>query len=195
MLFSSRTSASCCTAACHTRRPLKAFGSSPMVDAMAYSVRRTPSSRARPVGWNNSFRWSLGLRYDPTRQWSLRLGTAYPPPPWLHLPGSRGATRSPSAWRVTASLTPHTLSACLARRADRFDDAFSPCPRDAYAPRPATTYPRARDRRPRPSRPPLFHMNADFLDVSSSQSVVTLQVTQPIRRDLVNNGRLVLDDL
>ena len=99
-----------------------------MVDAMAYSVRRTPSSRARPVGWNNSFRCSLGLRYDPTRQWSLRLGTAYPPPPWLHLPGSRGATRSPSAWRVTASLTPHTLSACLARRANRFDDAFSPVP-------------------------------------------------------------------
>jgi len=56
MLFSSRTSASCCTAARrrHTRRPLKAFGSSPMVDAMAYSVRRTPSSRARPVGWNNA---------------------------------------------------------------------------------------------------------------------------------------------
>src|SRR6266581_4806753 len=79
MLFSSRTSASCCTAARrrHTKQPPKAFGSSPMVDAMAYSVRRTPSSRARPVGWNNSFRYSLGLRYDPTRQWSLRLGTAY----------------------------------------------------------------------------------------------------------------------
>src|SRR5437762_13083571 len=79
MLFSSRTSASLlhCCAARHTRRPLKAFGSSPMVDAMAYSVRRTPSSRARPVGWNNSFRYSLGLRYDPTRQWSLWLGTAY----------------------------------------------------------------------------------------------------------------------
>jgi hypothetical protein len=29
------------------------------------------------VGWNNSVRYSLGLRYDPTRQWSLRLGTAY----------------------------------------------------------------------------------------------------------------------
>src|ERR1700745_3841875 len=147
-----------------------------MVDAMAYSVRRTPSSRACPVGWNNSVRYSLGLRYDPTRQWSLRLGTAYdetpvpsdvlrtpripdsdriwttfgvafrwtdrvrvdfgadptkirvrfgscgvlgegdippdrgrrgaPPRPCLRLPGSRGATRSPSAFRVTASLAP-----------------------------------------------------------------------------------------
>jgi len=38
-------------------------------------------------------------------------------------------------------------------------------------------------------------MNSDFPDVSGIQSVVTLQVTQPIRRDLVNNGRLVLDDL
>jgi len=135
---------------------------------MAYSVRRTPSSRARPVGWNNSFRYSLGPRYDPARQWRLRLGTAYDETPGpsdvLRTPripdsdriwttfrvafrwadrvrvdfgcrsyentgalwvGSRGATRSPSAWRVTASLTPHTLSACLARRANRFDDAFS----------------------------------------------------------------------
>src|SRR5438132_14160424 len=41
MLFSSRISASCCTAARRATRGdrLKAFGSSPMVDAMAYSVR------------------------------------------------------------------------------------------------------------------------------------------------------------
>src|SRR5258705_412054 len=39
-----------CCAARHTRQPLKVLGSSPMVDAMAYGVRRTPSSRARPVG-------------------------------------------------------------------------------------------------------------------------------------------------
>src|SRR2546427_6722720 len=39
-----------CCAVRHTRQPLEAFGSSPMVDAMAYGVRRAPSSRARPVG-------------------------------------------------------------------------------------------------------------------------------------------------
>ena len=87
-----------CCAARHTRRPLKAFGSSAMVDAMAYSVRRTPSSRARPVGWNNSFRYSLGLRYDPTRQWSLRLGTAYD-----ETPGPSDVLRTPASRTPTAS--------------------------------------------------------------------------------------------
>src|SRR5437867_5387411 len=70
-----------------------------MVDAMAYSVRRTPSSRARPVGWNNSFRYSLGLRYDPTLQWSLRLGTAYDETPGPSDVLRTPASRTPTAFR------------------------------------------------------------------------------------------------
>jgi len=66
---------------------------------MAYSVRRTPSSRARPVGWNNSFRYSLGLRYDPTRQWSLRLGTAYDETPGPSDVLRTPASRTPTAFR------------------------------------------------------------------------------------------------
>ncbi len=77
-----------CCAARHTRQPLKVLGSSPIVDAMAYGVRRTPSSRARPVG--SSF----------TTQASPEHVGVYPVPITMPTSGSFFFTASSSAVRA-----------------------------------------------------------------------------------------------
>src|SRR6266566_4763063 len=99
MLFSSRTSASCCIAARrrHTKQPPKAFGSSPMVDAMAYSVRRSPPHER--------------VRWDGTTASATRSGFATTPLAsgacgWA-LPMTRRRGRAMSSEHPHPGLRPH----------------------------------------------------------------------------------------
>src|SRR5438093_229194 len=55
----------------------------------------------QPERWKDSFRYSVGTRYEPTRQWSFRLGAAYDETP---IPDDAHRTaRIPDADRIWAS--------------------------------------------------------------------------------------------
>src|SRR5438067_6234699 len=55
----------------------------------------------QPERWKDSFRYSVGTRYEPTRQWSFRLGAAYDETP---VPDDAHRTaRIPDADRIWAS--------------------------------------------------------------------------------------------
>ena len=55
----------------------------------------------QPERWNDSFRYSVGTRYEPTRRWSFRLGAAYDETP---IPDDAHRTaRIPDSDRIWAS--------------------------------------------------------------------------------------------
>jgi long-chain fatty acid transport protein len=55
----------------------------------------------QPERWNDSFRYSLGTRWDPSRRWSVRLGAAYDETP---IPDATHRTaRIPDSDRIWAS--------------------------------------------------------------------------------------------
>src|SRR5439155_1057724 len=55
----------------------------------------------QPERWKDSFRYSVGTRYEPTRRWSFRLGAAYDETP---VPDDAHRTaRIPDADRIWAS--------------------------------------------------------------------------------------------
>jgi len=62
---------------------------------------RTPTI-VQPEGWDDSFRFALGARFQPARAWTLRAGTAYDETP---IPNARLRTpRIPDADRVWLSV-------------------------------------------------------------------------------------------
>ncbi|TMB03771.1 MAG: ChbG/HpnK family deacetylase [Deltaproteobacteria bacterium] len=138
MLFSSRISASCCTAARRATRGdrLKAFGSSPMVDAMAYSVRLAHldghlNMHLHPMVLRilrelaprydiRAMRLSredvgAALRYDraTSRASSGRASSSAPSPPTRRRVSARPASRPPTASTACTRPGTSTSATCL----------------------------------------------------------------------------------